>query len=115
MLMKTKETIQDIKNICLPDKNFKDYGEYGSIAGYGKFKRSLCEVDERGPSKFRYCGVEPDCKPGSYKYENGVCSVRFTYNVRVNSYYMRLLSLKYSYFEEIYVVVMDIYRHLLFY
>ena len=79
--MEVKEPIRDIKPICVPNENFKDHGMHASIAGYGKFKRALCEVDSRGPSKFRYCGVEPNCKSGSDKYQNNECSVQFTYKV----------------------------------
>ena len=84
MLIKTKNPIQHIEKICLPSTTFRDYGIHGTIAGYGKYKRLLCEVDNRGPSKFRYCGVDPNCKPGQYNYENGQCSVKFRYKVRVN-------------------------------
>ena len=81
MLLELKEPINDIKPICLPNKSFRDYGVHATIAGYGKFKRSLCEVDGRGPSKYRYCGVEPDCKPGTYEYENNECKIQFNYKV----------------------------------
>ena len=81
MLIETKHHMRDIQPICIPSKNYKDYGVHATIAGYGKFQRPVCEVDSRGPSKYKSCGVEPDCRRGTEKYNQNDCSVQFRYKV----------------------------------
>ncbi len=72
---------------CLPGSGFVDEGLRGSgsgvwIVGYGKTRRATCEVGPRGPSKFRYCGVEPGCADGAgAKYKKADCRVQFPYKV----------------------------------
>ena len=92
LLIETKQYIQDITPICLPGRNYKDFGQHAIIAGYGKYKRPVCEVDGRGPSKYRYCGVERGCRPGNENYENGHCSIQFRYKVHYEKWILEKLS-----------------------
>ena len=85
ILIQVAHPMDNVAPICLPTVNFKDDNIHATIAGYGKYKRAPCEVDSHGPSKFRYCGVEPDCQYNTPKHENANCSIQFEYKVSCDS------------------------------
>ena len=65
ILIKLKRKVAKIEPACLPPSKDFDDGGNATIAGYGRFKRPPCEVGSKGPHKFEFCGVDPQCKKGS--------------------------------------------------
>ena len=83
ILIKLKQHAKGIKPACLPSPNYKDTNIKAIIAGYGKNRRAPCQVGSKGPSKYRYCGIEDACHNfETEKFKEANCSVTFTYKVR---------------------------------
>ena len=82
-MIKLKQHAKGIKPACLPSPNYKDTNIKAIIAGYGKNRRAPCQVGSKGPSKYRYCGIEEACYNfETEKFKEANCSVTFTYQVR---------------------------------
>ncbi|XP_040569950.1 uncharacterized protein [Lepeophtheirus salmonis] len=65
------------ERLNIPSPDFQsDDKNLATVIGYGDARRTPCEVDDNGPSKFNYCGVEKNCNI----MQNGSCHVIFEYN-----------------------------------
>lgn len=85
ILIKLKKPVNVNVNvpICLPTMDYRDTSVKAIIAGYGKYRRPTCLVGPRGPTKFRYCGIDQECRKMGDKYKNASCQVTFPYNGKV--------------------------------
>lgn len=79
ILIKLAKRVDHLQPGCLPTMEFKDTSVKAIIAGYGKNRRPVCQVGPRGPTKFRYCGVDDACKEKGARYKNATCDIAFPY------------------------------------
>lgn len=82
-MIKLKKKAKGFQPTCLPTLDYQDTSIKAIIAGYGKFRRPTCQVGSHGPTKFRYCGVDKECREKGDKFKNATCEVTFPYKGKI--------------------------------